>query len=419
MGSGTNINNPNRAGFLCRLIRRNGRTLTLRGLIGIRFDPGIKGRKDIDKIKVILHGSPDFPVEARFSPTGGFPFIRGFRVYACKISIDLEDALGLDLQNRLDLYYDGNRMCSILYNLMWRGPVEFCNSRLFPVENKVMYFRQTVKNTTWFVVRPHNLYDDTFQKYRVFLAWVVSRFRTGSDHILMYEKEASRYEESASVLYEALMDRGYDNVYYIIDRNNSALDRLPEIYRKNMIFKDSFRHLVYFLSCKTFIGTENIDHAMQLRAANRHLMKKMQSRDLTHVFLQHGVVRAGLVAVHAVESRIVVDADEVLHTLLVLRKQDKMPSGFLMADRPVGHDIGFHADDSGDAFLHTLLVELHQCRHRTMIGHGDMRETERLRLLHEVVDLQDGILDRSDCRVAMQRCIHFAFIAPFRIQLSN
>ena len=148
MGSKATVNNPYRAGFLCRLIRRKGRVLTLRGLIGIRFDPKAKDKRDVNKLRVIFHGSPEFPIEARFSSGRGLPFIRGYRLFSCSISIDLQEALDLDLQNRLDLYYGDERMCSILYNMLWRGPVEFCNSRLFRIDNKVLYFRQTVKNTT-------------------------------------------------------------------------------------------------------------------------------------------------------------------------------------------------------------------------------------------------------------------------------
>ena len=121
--------------------------------------------------------------------------------------------------------------------------------------------------------------------------------------------------------------------------------------------------------------------------------------DAFAILLQRGIIRARLV-VEAVELCVIVDADEVLHPLLVLRKQDKMPVRPILF-RLVWHDIGFHAYDTRDALFHARLVELHQGCHGPVIGHGDMRETEGFRLLHERLDLQNGIFDRSDCRVAM------------------
>ena len=106
----------------------------------------------------------------------------------------------------------------------------------------------------------------------------------------MYEKNCAKYEESASVLYEKLIDAGYDNVYYIVDKSIPAVQNLEEKYRKNLIDKDSDKHLEYFFACDKFVATETIDHSLQLRIASKDVLDKITGRDLQYVFLQHGVM---------------------------------------------------------------------------------------------------------------------------------
>ena len=83
---------------------------------------------------------------------------------------------------------------------------------------------------------------------------------------------------------------GYDNVYYIVDTNIAAVKRLDEKYKKNLIDKDSDKHLEYFFACRKFISSETIDHALQLRIANKAVQDKITGKGLSYVFLQHGVM---------------------------------------------------------------------------------------------------------------------------------
>ncbi|MBQ9014743.1 MAG: CDP-glycerol glycerophosphotransferase family protein [Firmicutes bacterium] len=290
MAPGQTENNLNGAGILWHTVAGSADAIVMRGLIAVKFDPAIKGKKDIRRLRFRVFKAPDFPIESHFSIRKGLPFGAGYRLYAFTLKILKKDALQLDVQNKIYLYYDDIRMCGVVYRFLKRQKGEFHNSRLFRAGDKVMYFRQTINNKLWFVVRPENLYDAAGQRLRVSAAWLVSKIKGPSQDVLMFEKEASRYEESASVLYERLIDQGYPNIWYIINRDNPRIPSMKPQYREHLIYKDSFRHLVAFLRCRKFVGTENIDHAMQLRAANRHLMAKMQSTDLTQVFLQHGVM---------------------------------------------------------------------------------------------------------------------------------
>ena len=48
-------------------------------------------------------------------------------------------------------------------------------------------------------------------------------------------REGEKYEESASVLYENLIDYGYKNIYYVIDKNSNHVERIPKKYKKKIL----------------------------------------------------------------------------------------------------------------------------------------------------------------------------------------
>ena len=108
--------------------------------------------------------------------------------------------------------------------------------------------------------------------------------------ILLFEKHAARYEESASVLYEKLIDLGYKNIYFILDKNCSYLHEIDPKYRKHIVYKYSLKHYLYLFCCNTFISSESIAHACEVRTSNILINKKIKDPKLNYVFLQHGVM---------------------------------------------------------------------------------------------------------------------------------
>lgn len=101
MGPDNKEHNPYRAGLLCKRISAKGDDIRIQAVIAIRFDPKQKDRRNTDKMRVILHGDPDFPVRSSFGISKGLPFVRGYRLFTCRIELDMRKALELDLQNRL------------------------------------------------------------------------------------------------------------------------------------------------------------------------------------------------------------------------------------------------------------------------------------------------------------------------------
>ncbi len=257
---------------------------------------------DTDKIRI------DIPVrenaaEISFAERYGRRLPRGFRLNSFVLSIRKEDVADFDIQNKLIVRYEGADNGRILYSMRDLKKGRNKNSRIFIRDGMAMYFRQNKHNSLTFTVRDANIYDypegqeRIEQAYRKAMARRTKRLATGvagrdrsQEPVFMYEKNCARYEESASVLYEKLIDAGYDNVYYIVDAGNPAVQDLPEKYRKNLVDKDSDRHLELFFECDKFISSETIDHALQLRIANKRVLDKLEDRELMYVFLQHGVM---------------------------------------------------------------------------------------------------------------------------------
>jgi len=142
----------------------------------------------------------------------------------------------------------------------------------------------------YLTVRETNMYDNFKGKLKIFVGFILSKIYPKKNIILLYEKECQRYEESASILYERLIDNGYDNAYYIINKDNPRLSKINSKYKQNFIYKDSLKHIIYFFKCKKFLSSESLDHAIQLRIANKRVQKKFNSKNLQYVFLQHGVM---------------------------------------------------------------------------------------------------------------------------------
>ena len=163
------------------------------------------------------------------------------------------------------------------------------HSRLFRVHSGAsrLFLRQGARNRMFLTLREKNVTDGFVSGVKLALARAAAALLPRKS-ILLFEKKSSRYEESASVVFESLVDAGRDHVHFVLE--GDAIEKVPEKYRPHVIKRFSFRHYYHFFAARTLIGTELVAHAMELRTANRLLLRRFRSPKLQYVFLQHGVM---------------------------------------------------------------------------------------------------------------------------------
>lgn len=257
---------------------------------------GFKGTNEVmntSKVSIGTAGDRYF-FDVDFKVKKGVRGPKGFSLNSYTMSAPLDRVLALDVQNKIFVYYhDSEEYYSpgtMYYEAADKRSGKGKTSEVFMQDGKSVFLRQTRSNTVYLTVRPSDRYDTKEGRAEVKKAYERAKKLGPSDMILMFEKDSERYEESASVLFERLIDDGYENVYYILDKKGPAYERVAEKYRPFIIQKDSFDHLVSFFRCSKFVGTETIGHALSLRSSDRRIIEKVQDESLTHVFLQHGVM---------------------------------------------------------------------------------------------------------------------------------
>lgn len=217
----------------------------------------------------------------------------------CSFSIPIEKVIDMPANNIVAMCYKNKHgklvQCHMIYFsiihrlfLGLRGPIMKDRKT-----DTVAIFRQSKNNRLNIYVRSWIKSDETIEHIKQDLAFfldILWHSKKAKGLVLLYEKNSSKYEESASVLFEELIDKGYKYAYFIVDKNYEYIDRIPEKYRKNIIYKYSFKHYLYFFKSKTFIGTEQVVHAIDLKTFNVLALKKISDRNINFVFLQHGVM---------------------------------------------------------------------------------------------------------------------------------
>ena len=275
-------------GLVSKKIYEENGCMVVSGICLTRLIGG-KGSLDTKQVRIDVPSKED-AARISFGFRYGLPGPNGARINTYRLVIDLIEAREWDIQNKLLVIYKDQYRGTIVYDVRDLRKGHNKNGPLLIHDGVTTYLRQNKYNRAFLVVRDTNRYDYPAEQERLERAKEKSKELRGKDIILMYEKNCSRYEESASVLYEKLIDMGYNNVFYIVDTSIPAVQELPEKYKKNLIEKDSDKHLEYFFACDKFISTETIDHSLQLRIANKSAQDKITGEGLMYVFLQHGVM---------------------------------------------------------------------------------------------------------------------------------
>lgn len=274
-------------GLICAKTKSSDDKMVLSGLCltGVR-----DSRKylDTDCVKIEFDMCKD-AVSIKFGSRWGLKLPRGFAINRCEIIVDKTKIGNLDIQNKILTRYKDSVPGRILYSVWDIRKGKNRNKKVYLDDGIAMYFRQGSGNGLIVTVRGENFFDTEKGQKLISKAYKRSLLYS-KDFILMYEKECERYEESASVLYEKLIDLGYTNAYYVVNFDNPRIQNLDEKYKRNLVEKESFDHVVKFFACESIISSETVDHALQLRVANKRVRDRLEDPNLKYVFLQHGVM---------------------------------------------------------------------------------------------------------------------------------
>ncbi len=235
----------------------------------------------------------DTKCKSKFISRKGIRFFKKYALNYVKVEISKEVLSSLPIQNRFVFSYIDNQRNGfekgINYSIR-KKKEKYSKSRILKINEELCcYFRRTVTNSLYVTIRPSNVTDSRKEELKLSFAYYLAKFRKKQIYLL-FEKDSARYEESASVVYEKLIDQGYHNAYFILDRNYRDLHKIPKKYQKNIIYKYSFKHYLYFFMCNTFLGSEALIHVLELRCNNDYVLKKVNSKENNYVFLQHGVM---------------------------------------------------------------------------------------------------------------------------------
>ncbi len=165
-------------------------------------------------------------------------------------------------------------------------------SDVFVKDDNAVFLYSNAGNAMCITCRETSILDSPKEKRRIRWASILAKvlkFKYGKA-ILFFEKFASKYEESASVLYEKFLDEGETNAYFLIDRESDHLPRIQEKYRKNIIYKNTFKHYLMFFAADTFIATETMNHVFDLNVSDWRIRKRIDDEQYNYYFLQHGIM---------------------------------------------------------------------------------------------------------------------------------
>lgn len=206
------------------------------------------------------------------------------------ITIPLKDMVGFIKLNRvfIDLESEAGTIKTAISNGNWRNKLKIKKINL-PADDLNCYFQDSKVYLT-VEIRQANRTDAFYERTKLFFAWLCSLITPKHKPIVLFEKESSRYEESASIVYERLLESGYDNAYFILDKDYKHWDEIPDKYKKNILKRFSFKHYYNLFAAKTFISSEMLSHSLEISSSSKLFQNKIVNGFKNYVFLQHGVM---------------------------------------------------------------------------------------------------------------------------------
>ena len=163
-------------------------------------------------------------------------------------------------------------------------------------ENHSIYVYETWAGYLTLAYREVNVTDKPSEQRKIKLAFykqkLDSKFNRNVPSVLLYEKFCGKYEESAKCVFEKLIDDGFKNVFFILDKNSEYYNDVPDKYKPFIIDKYSFKHYYEFFNAKAFIASESFFHAIEVTNSNSLIRRRQRWENYHYFFLQHGVMYA-------------------------------------------------------------------------------------------------------------------------------
>lgn len=163
---------------------------------------------------------------------------------------------------------------------------------VFYTEDYVYYFRNTAsaKGRLTYQKKIKLAYES--KEYQARQKKVHKRYKHKSrNQILIFEKEAMRFEESGARLFERIYK--YPNVYFVVCKTSSSYKQLKEQYGEKIISPDEDVYLKLIHTARYYIGTELPMHLIGVRSPYKELRTEiMNTQKHKFIFLQHGVMQS-------------------------------------------------------------------------------------------------------------------------------
>ncbi|MDD6311586.1 MAG: CDP-glycerol glycerophosphotransferase family protein [Firmicutes bacterium] len=141
-----------------------------------------------------------------------------------------------------------------------------------------------------FGIKEQKVSDQTGQRILQWLAFICHIITFWNKPVVLCEKYCKNYEESASILFERLVDDGYKNVRYILNKDSFAGQGIDPKYRKYIVDQFSFKHYYNLFAAKSIISSEAIGHSLEKGTSSWLFKNFVEDGSKNYIFLQHGVM---------------------------------------------------------------------------------------------------------------------------------
>lgn len=159
-------------------------------------------------------------------------------------------------------------------------------------ENHIFYLRNTASQVGRLLiqkkVRAHFETEEYEQRVEEIYQRTLDAPKT---NIMFYEKFGSKFEESASKVFEQMYE--HPNVYFVLDCYSEQYEEIKAKYGEKIVSPDEDKFIELIFTSNYYIGTEVPFHMVTLRTPYiRYRVEMLKVKTHKFIFLQHGVMYA-------------------------------------------------------------------------------------------------------------------------------